>query len=186
MSHFEYVSVAIALMYAIAVGRLLGGLSISMTESRRYWIHTTWIVVLLLVSVAAWWAMWRGNEVTWTPIRFLWALSMPAIIYLRAAVLLGRPEEAPDSFYDHFYEVRPLFFSLGLAVAIFIALTPWVFGLVPWLKLAPLHFNAVMLFSISALGLYFRKPTVHGVLVILSLAGVVAGFLIIPVATSAT
>jgi dolichyl-phosphate-mannose--protein O-mannosyl transferase len=117
MSHFEYVSVAIALIFALAVGRLLGGLSLSLTESRRYWVHTTWIVVLLLVSVMSWWFMWRGNEVTWTPIRFLWALSIPALLYVRAAVLLGRPGEEPGSFYDHFYKIRPLFFSLGLVVA---------------------------------------------------------------------
>jgi hypothetical protein len=57
---------------------------------------------------------------------------------------------------------------------------------VPWLKLAPIHFNAAALFSISALGLYFRSPTVHAVLVILSLIGAASGFFVIPVATSAT
>jgi hypothetical protein len=143
VSHFEYVSVAIALIYALAVGRLLSGLSLSITESRRYWVHTTWIVVLLLVSVMSWWFMWRGNEVTWTPIRFLWALSMPALIYVRAAVLLGNPADAPASFYDHFYEKRPLFFTLALVSAGFLAVVPWIFGIVPWFTLAPAHATAV-------------------------------------------
>lgn len=183
MSHYEYVSVAMALIYALAVGRLLSGLSLSMTENRHYWVHTTWLVVLLLVSVLSWWAFWAANQVTWTALRFLWALSMPALLYVRANALLGRPGEEPDSFYDYFYEKRKLFFSLGLVISGFILLTPWVLGIVPWLELAPLHFHAVTLFCVSALGLCFRSPTVQAALVLLSLISVIIGFLIIPVAT---
>jgi hypothetical protein len=184
MSHFEYVSVAIALIYALAVGRLLSGLSPSMTQSRRYWVHLTWVITLLLASVMGWWVMWRAHGVTWTPIRFLFALLGPALIYLRAAVLLGNPADAPASFYDHFYEKRPLFFSLGLVTAGFLAVLPWIFGIVPWFTLAPAHAVAAPIFGISALGLCSRSPTVHAVLVILSLILAAAIFFIIPVAST--
>jgi hypothetical protein len=184
VSHFEYISVAIALIFALAVGRLLSGLSLSMVENRRYWVHLTWVFTLLLVSVMGWWLMWRAYGVTWTPIRFLCALLLPALIYVRAAVLLGNPADAPASFYDHFYEKRPLFFTLGLVTAGFLAVVPWIFGMVPWFTLAPAHGAAAPLFVISALGLCSRSPTVHAVLVILSLILAATNFFIIPVAST--
>ena len=116
MSHFEYVSVAYALLYALAIGRLLGGLSPAMDVGRRYWVHLIWILVLLLATVMAWWVGWRSSEVVWTPLRFLFGLSLPAFIFVRASVLLGNSNDLPDSYYDHFYEIRLGVFSLGVAV----------------------------------------------------------------------
>jgi len=181
VSHFEYVSVAVALIYAIAVGRLLSGLSFSLSTDRQYWVHTTWLLTLLLVSVMSWWTIWRLNEVTWTPIRFLWVLALPSLLYLRANILLGRQGAEPDSYYDYFYAQRRLFFSLGIGISLWIALTPWVQGLLPWLELGPIHINAVMLASISLLGLWFRSPAVHGVLATVSLISSASGFFLIRV-----
>lgn len=183
MSHFEYVSVAIALINALVVGRLLAGLSFSLAAGRQYWVHTVWISTLLLISVMSWWAMWRLNEVTWTPIRFLWALSLPALLYVRASILLGHSGDEPDSYYEHFYEKRRLFFSLGLLTSAFIALTPWVQGLIPWFEMGPIHINAGFVAGISLLGLVFRSPTVHAVLAVLSLMSAASGFVIIRIAT---
>ncbi len=182
MSHFEYVSVATALVYALAVGRLLSGLSVSLSSDKRYWVHTTWVFTLLLICVFSWWTMWNLNEVTWTPIRFLWVLSLPSLLYLRANILLGRPGNEPDSYYDYFYVQRRLFFSLGIVISVWIALTPWVQGIYPWLRLAPIHINAVILASISLLGFWSGSPTVHGALAILSIVGSASGFFIIRVA----
>ncbi|MEP0202661.1 MAG: hypothetical protein ABJ084_00955 [Halioglobus sp.] len=181
MSHFEYVSVAIALMNALAIGRLLAGLSSSLAADKQYWVHTTWISTLLLIAVMSWWAMWALNEVAWTPIRFLWALSIPALLYVRASVLLGHSGDEPDSYYEHFYAKRPLFFSLGLVTAAFIALTPWVQGIFPWLEIAPIHISAATVASISLLGLLFRSPTVHAVLAVLAFIGAASGFIVIRV-----
>lgn len=178
MSHFEYVSVAVALIYALAVGRLLSGLSFSLTAKRQYWVHTVWVFTLLLISVISWWAIWGLNGVTWTPGRFLWILCIPSLIYLRANILLGRPGDEPDSYYEYFYAQRRLFFSVGIVVAVWIALTPWVQGLSPWFELERIHFQAVMLASVSLLGLWLRHPTVHAVLAVLTLVSSISFFLI--------
>lgn len=181
MSHFEYVSIAIALVYALPVGRLLSGLSLSMTADRRYWVHTTWVSTLLLVCVMSWWTMWRLNEVSWTPIRFLWILSLPALLYVRANILLGRPGDEPDSYHDHFYEKRKLFFSIGIGVAAWIALSPWLLEILPWFEPGPVHVNAISLLSVSILGLCFRNTTVHAVLAVVSFIGAASGFALIQV-----
>ena len=180
MSHFEYVSVAIALIFALLVGRLLAGLSPSLESGRRYPVHATWVVVLLLASVMQWWVIWRTNQVTWTPIRFLWALAIPGIVFLRAGVLLtGRPDEVP-SFRDHFFAHRLQFFALGVVGGAQAGLSPWVLGVVPWLEFAPVHPNASVLTLLSIAGLIFRDPKAHLLVVLLSLIGVLAAFYVLP------
>ena len=185
MSHFEYVSVAYALIYALAVGRLLGGLSPAMDASRRYWVHLIWILLLLLVTVMAWWLGWGSSEVIWTPLRFLLGLSLPALIFLRASVLLGNSNDPPDSYYDHFYETRVHFFSLGATVAVVLIFLPWVYGNTQWFTWSPIHLNAIGLLVISVLGMYSRSATVHAAIAVLSLISIATSFFTIPVAKAA-
>ncbi len=185
MSHFEYISVAYALIYALAVGRLLGGLSPAMDASRRYWVHLIWILLLLLVAVAGWWVGWGSAEVMWTPPRFLLGLSLPAIIFLRASVLLGNSNDPPDSYYDHFYETRVRFFSLGVAAAVAIIFVPWVYGSTQWFTWAPIHLDAIGLLVISVIGMYSKNPTVHAAIAVLSLISIATTFFIFPVAKAA-
>jgi len=183
MSHFEYVSVATALIYALAIGRLLGGLAPAMEAGRRYWVHLIWVFVLLLVAVMAWWIMWRTSGVTWTPLKFLWALSLPAFVFVRASILLGNSNDPPVSYFDHYYEKRTLFFGVGLGVAIFIIFTPWIFQSRPWFAMAPVHPSAAGLLTISAIGLFSRSHGVHAVIAVFSLISATAAFFAIPVST---
>ena len=166
MSHFEYVSVAIALLSALVAGRLLSGFSAALDQRRMYWVHVGWIVVLLLVCVAQWWAFWRMRDVSWTPIRFLYVLSIPGLLFVQAAVLVGEDPGRVNSFREHFFKSRIRFFSVALVTAVNTAFVPWVFGLVPWLDLAPAHWAAASLAALSVAGLRFRGHTAHAILVV--------------------
>ena len=181
MSHFEYISVAIALMYALLMGRLLSGLSPSFNKSRRYPIHLAWVVTLILVSILQWWVLWRTNEIAWTPFRFLWVLAMPAVLFIRAGILLGERPGEVVSYQEHFFQYRVQFFSLGIASAILIIFAPWVFGAVPWFTAAPLHPSGAVLGTISIAGLAFKGSRPHAIIVLLSFLLVASSFLVIPV-----
>ncbi len=58
MSHFEYVSVALALLYALILGRLLSGLAPALDQSRRYSYHAAWIFALILIALLQRWGYW--------------------------------------------------------------------------------------------------------------------------------
>ena len=94
MSHFEYVSVAMALLNALAVGRLLRALAPSFDRKRRYWVHAAWVVALVLVAALQWWSFWTWRHIAWEPIGFLWALSLPGLLVVQTAVLVS---ESPGS-----------------------------------------------------------------------------------------
>ncbi len=180
MSHFEYVSVAIALLSALAAGRLLSGFSPALDERRMYWVHLGWIVVLLLVCVAQWWGLWRMRDVSWTPIRFLYVLSMPGLLFVQAAVLVGEDPGSVNSFREHFFNCRIRFFSVALVTAANVAFSPWVFGIVPWFELAPVHLGAGPLAALSIAGLRFESVTAHAILVVLGLLLAASSFVIAP------
>ena len=131
MSHFEYVSVAMALLNALAVARLLSGAASAMDQRRRYWVHSAWVVVLVLVAALQWWSFWSWRGVEWTPLRFLLALSLPGLLVVATSVLLGEDPDSVASFRDHFFRRRVLFFSLSMTSAVNIALGPWILGQAP-------------------------------------------------------
>jgi hypothetical protein len=180
MSQFEYVSVAVALVFTLVVGRGLAGVNQTVASERRYLVHAGWLAHILLACVAQWWALWRANTVEWTAFRFLWVLGMPSIQYLRAAVLLGDAGSV-SSYRDHFYRVRRPFFALGFAVAIHAALTPWVLGLVPWLVPAPIHTAASVIAVIAVVGFVSSNERVHAIILWIAIGLVVASFALPPV-----
>ena len=185
MSQFEYVSVAIALVSALAVGRLLAGFSPALAESRRYWLHIAWLVALLFVCVTLWWGLWGVRQISWTPFRFFWVLSMPGLLFVQAAVLLGDEPARVESFRVHYFDHRIPFFSLLLASAVVLGFNPWVFGFVPWLAPAPFHPVAAVLGGLSVAGLAFKSPAVHAILVAIVLLASAASLVVAPPITPA-
>lgn len=179
MSQFEYVSVAVALVFTLAVGRVLAGLNDAVSSERRYFVHAGWVVHILLACVALWWAIWRNINVEWTAFRFLWVLAVPALQYLRAAVLLGDAGSVA-SYRDHFYRVRRPYFALVGVVAIHGGLSPWVLGRVPWLTPSPNHLGASLVAAIALVGFSSSSERLHSILVWLGLGLVVASFALLP------
>ena len=180
MSHFEYVSVAVALVSALAVGRLLSGFSASIDRERRYWIHVGWVVGLLLACVAQWWGLWRMHDVSWDPVRFLWVLAMPGLLLVQATVLVSEEPSRVASYRAHYFQQRTRFFALTLASAVVLGLSAWVFGNVPWLRWAPVHPVALALGGLGAVGLASSKPIVHACLVATALVISVSSFFLVP------
>ena len=178
MSHFEYVSVAMALLNALVVARLLSGLAPALDHRRRYWVHAAWVFALVLIAALQWWSFWSWRQVAWTPIRFLWGLSLPGLLFVTAAVLLGDDPGSVASFRDHFFRRRVLFFSLSMASGVNIALGPWVLGQWPWFTPRPVHVAAASLMALSLAGLGFRSHTAHATIVALGLLLVGASFLL--------
>lgn len=129
MTEFEYISVALALIYALVVGRLVAALPDALEPAKRYWPHVAWIVALLLACAVAWWSMWALRDVVWTAPRFLFVLSFPAIMYLRAAYLTGDRNDTVVSYEAHFYAVRVRFFTIGVLIGLEGFLISWVVGI---------------------------------------------------------
>src|SRR4029453_14174153 len=145
---------------------------------------------LVLVAVLQWWSFWTWRHVVWSPIRFLWALSLPGLLFVQASVLVGETGSV-SSFRERFFERRIAFFSLGIALAANIAFGSWDLGLARWLSLTPpppasptpSHPARAPPLALSVAGIGFRTHLAHAIIASLAMALAIASFLWLPVAT---
>jgi hypothetical protein len=184
LSHFEYISVALALLNALTVGFLLSSLPPVMDHGKRYWVHVAWVFTIVLVATLQWWSFWTWRHVAWSPIRFLWALSVPGLLFVQATLLVGETTSV-TSFRDHFFERRIPFFSVGIALAVSVALSPWVLGLAAWLSLTPSHPVSASIIALYIAGIGFRTHLAHAIIVSLAMLLAIASFFWIPVGVPA-
>jgi hypothetical protein len=105
---------------------------------------------------------------------------MPGLLFVQAAVLVTDEPARVESFRVHYFNRRVRFFSLTLASAAVVGLSAWVFGLVPWLAPAPIHWIAAALGGLSVVGLAFDSPAVHAILVVVALLIIATSFVVAP------
>ncbi len=180
MSPFEFVSVAVALFYAMALGRLVNGLTPSLRPDARWLVQFAWIVILIATGILQWWMFWSAASVSWTALRFLFVLTLPGILLARAGILLGEQPEEVVSFRDQFIERRVPFFALAIAAAIQGSLSPWVLGGTPWFQLVGVHRVSAIFVVLGAAGILLRGERSHAALAFLYSLAVVIGFSLAP------
>lgn len=167
VSHFEYISVALSLFFALVLAKLLGGLPAAVREERRYWIHLVWVVNLVLACLVSWRGIWEFREINWLPGRFFAVFVFPAVLYLRAAVLLTEEPREVTSWRRHYYESRRGFFLLGALGSLNLALSPmFVMDVSPPL-IVPL--GAAAFAGLSVLAAFVASPRLHAVVAVLFL-----------------
>ena len=132
MTLFEYISVAVSIIIALAIAEGLRGLRSALDSRRRYVIHVTWIFIKLDNPIFYWWATWgyRDFPEAWNMGTFTFVLIMPIIMYLQLHSLVSKDPEEIDDWRKHFYNQRRWFFGLNTLLAIF-AVTSFTFVFVP-------------------------------------------------------
>jgi hypothetical protein len=92
VDEFGYLSVIISIILGLSVTQLLQGISQVINARDRvriYWPSIAWALLLLLVDVQAWWAMFGyRNRHTWTFVQFAVVLLEAIMLYLLAALAL--------------------------------------------------------------------------------------------------
>ncbi|HJT80399.1 MAG TPA: hypothetical protein VJ719_04300 [Chthoniobacterales bacterium] len=113
---FNYVAVLVSIIIGLGVTRVLTGVSDAIQVGNRpriYWVHTVWMVNLLIGLMLFWWVLYRWNTAPqWTFFIFLWVNVAPILMYLASGVLCpGELEKtgSPD-WRDYYYRNRRGFF----------------------------------------------------------------------------
>ena len=179
MTHFEFVSVAAALIYALVIGKLTSGLAASSQPKKFYWVHATWMVGLLLVCVLQWWGIWGMRTAEWTPLSFLWLLMLPGLLLIRATVLVGTDPNTVESYEEYFHRIRVRFFALGGLTGVQILAGPWVLSPETATTFQPIHVQGLLVLLISIVGLISRRPSIQGAIALLGISAPIVGFSIL-------
>lgn len=115
MTHFEYLAMAFGLFFTLAALRLIGGLPYALDAARRYWVHSAATLMILIAGTATFWNFWSLQDVSWTFLRFVLALLIPALLYFNAATLIPENPSSVGSWEEHYVQYRMRFF-LGLVL----------------------------------------------------------------------
>src|SRR5438045_9542698 len=124
MEPFIYICVLTSIVAGLAVTRLVSGFGqLLQTRARTppYWVHTLWMVNVLLTIIITWWVQYRWrNAPHWTLFLFLWLLVPPLILYLVTALLFpsNQEEVVVTSWRAHYYaNYRKIFLLFVLTFA---------------------------------------------------------------------
>ena len=151
MTIFEYISVAISIIVALAIAEGLRGLRSALDPSRRYGIHATWIFIKLANPIFYWWAIWglSENPEYWNMGTFTYVLMMPSIMYLQLHSLVSDNPDQIEDWRSHFYSQRRWFFGLNTLLAalagfnftnVFISAPPSPFPIIAYTFIGVLSF----------------------------------------------
>lgn len=117
MDAFSYLSVLLSIILGLAITQVLQGfrgLMLARSRVRAYWPGVAWAILLLVLDVQAWWAMYDLRlRQEWSFLGFAVVLAQTVPLYLLAGLVL--PDIGIESAVDlrtHYFENHRWFFSL--------------------------------------------------------------------------
>jgi hypothetical protein len=172
MDAFSYLSVLLSIILGLAITQILQGfrdLMQARTRLRLYWPSLLWAILLLVICVQEWWAMfgWK-NYRPWTFTGFSMMLGQTVATYLAAALVLPdtRSDEPIDLRAYYYANHRWLFASFGMVVVISIGKDLVLSGSLPS---PPANFLAQLAFiAIALVAAISTRERVHKVIAPLS------------------
>jgi hypothetical protein len=109
---FEYLSVAISIVLALGLGKLVSSLPAVFAADRRDWLHANFVLLLATTHLLMWWNLWPLRELpSWNFVQFLVVIANPVSLYLAAHVLVSEPTSGGASWRQRLAEVHRWFFG---------------------------------------------------------------------------
>jgi hypothetical protein len=184
MSDTDILLTLYSIVAGLGISKLAQGFA-AMIKSReriqRYWVHSTWLVIVLIAHVVTIFALMRfSNHTHWTVFSAMLALSMPLLLYLISDLIVPEiPEQGKIDMRAYFYVYRKWFYGLLIALSVIAMVVQVVVerdidrtlsGVLRMLALLTL-----------AGGLVSARPAVQAVIVLVLLAVMTTGAMLISV-----
>jgi len=166
MSEFEFFTVAISIILALGIGRLLDGVAPALDSGRRYWVHVGWIAHKLMNHILWWWGLWAGRGIEWNLAMFIWSLLGPIVLYLQAAALVTSAPSLVTSWRERFFEIRPWFFAGNFALCVILVVGR---SFSEDVMIAPVSIGLALLALLAVVGMATDKPRIHAGIIVCAL-----------------
>ncbi len=174
---FDFVAVFYSVVLGVAVAQLMTGVGRLVEERRRvrnYWVHSVWILAVLLSDADNWWSLWSVRDVaSWRLVSFLLLIALTALIFLMTVLLFPRPREPGETIdlREHYYENSTIFLRANAGAWGAALLCNWTIY-----PSAPINFVLFIPGSIMLLSLLVartRRPIYHATFGVLTLAATI-------------
>ncbi len=178
MDAFSYLSVLISIILGLAVTQVLQGfrgLMLARSRVRGYWPALVWAVLVLVLCVQVWWAMFDLSlrpAARWTFFDFSLVLLQTVPLYLMAGLALPDVDvERGLDLRDHYYAHHRWYFSmLVLLIGVSFAKVRILTG--HWPRLMDSGFLLVFMVG-AAIGAWTRREWYHKLQAPLAAIGIV-------------
>lgn len=125
---FSHVVVLFSLLVGFAVSEVIsswGSLIRLRDRVTTYWIHTGWMILILLLLIQLWWGVWDVRDIEeWAFLDMLLLLLEPMLLILAIFVFTPRVSEDDDTDLEVFYwHNMQWFFGLGAATLVVAAIS---------------------------------------------------------------
>jgi len=166
---------AVSVFMSFGVVRLLDGLRATLNSDRRYWVHSSWVVIRLASYVLLWWGSWSAREYeSWNLFQFsLWLVPFGLLYLQSTALVTTHPGDIKD-WRSHFYEIRTWFFATNIFFIVTLFLSTTGFGAIPILH--PLSISYLLILLVSIAGYFSDSHKVQAVIVLIALLNLVLGW----------
>lgn len=179
MDAFSYLSVLISIILGLAVTQVLQGfrgLMLARARVRSYWPALVWALLVLVVCVQVWWAMFGLSQrpaARWTFLDFGLVLLQTVPLYLMAGLVLPDVDvERGLDLRDHYYAHHRWFFALLVLLILFSLVKVRVLT-DHWPEPADTGFQLAFAVG-AAIGAWTRREGYHTLQAPLALIGVMA------------
>lgn len=155
MSHFEFISIAVSIIFAMTLGRLVASLPEITSRPNRDYLQIAFVVVFIAHQILLWWRIWQLNSIEqWNFLEYFLIIAAPLANYLTAVALVGTQGASEDN--EESFSRKWFFYALAATWTIS-AINTWYL-----LDIQP-YFLAVMTL-VAAAGALFDKRWIHYVI----------------------
>lgn len=121
MDAFSYLSVLLSIIFGLSITQILKGfrgLMLARLRIHIYWPCVAWAILLLVIDVQAWWAMYELRlHMHWTFLAFSMVLAQTIPLYLLAGLIFPDIRvDADTNLRTHYFDNHRCFFSLAAAL----------------------------------------------------------------------
>ena len=178
MSQFEYVMVMVSLILARAIAQAMRGLSEVVTSEKRFWPHTAWLVLYVLLVVQIWWAYWDYNIIEeWRFTTYLFALFNPIIMFASVHLLVPVARTSRTDWQEHLSQVRRSVCGLGIGFIAMAVFANVIFFGSPLFH--PYRIFQALFVALYLTGMFARSDKLHNAVPFLLVAALVTSQLVI-------
>ena len=155
MSHFEFISIAVSIIFAMTLGRLVASLPEITSRPNRDYLQLAFVVAFIVHQILFWWRIWQLNSIEqWNFLEYFLIIAAPLANYLTAVALVGTQgaSEGNEKPFSHGW----FFYTLAATWAIS-AFNTWYL-----LDIRPYFLAAMTLVALA--GALFDKRWIHYVI----------------------
>jgi hypothetical protein len=173
MTIFEYLAIAYSLVVSFTVLRVLSGLPHASSAGRVYWVHLSWVCVILGAAFQYYWGFWAFRDIEWSQPVFLLALASPSLLYVMACILTPESPSRIDSWREYFYSVRLQLFLVAICFQLVSIAT--LLAIIRLSPSDPVLVGQLVLLPLWIAGAISSRPSLHVAIVCVAVVVLIAG-----------